>query len=203
MILSNKNIIIGLGTGRCGSVSLASLLNLQKDFNITHEICPSSWEFCQISLDYLLSIFNNKKENIIGDCAYYHINYSEKILELLPNTKFPIMIRDKEETINSYMKKTQQRNHWSTQRSREEKEDYYWDRTYPKYNLPKREAVTRYYNEYYEKCRNLVSKYPDKFKIFGMKEAFNSLSGQSQLLEFLNINANDRIFNIGVKRNES
>lgn len=199
----DKNIIIGLGTGRCGSVSLTYLLNSQKDFNISHEICPSPWEYSQNSLNHLLNILNNRKENVVGDCAYYHLNYCEKMLELYPNTLFPILQRDKQEVVESYLKKTLGRNHWSINRDTGEKEDYYWDRTYPKYNLPKREAITRYYNEYYEKCRNFVSKYPDKFKIFGMKETFNSLSGQSQLLEFLNINANDRIINLGIKKNES
>lgn len=199
----DKNIIIGLGTGRCGSVSLTTLLNLQKDFNITHEVSPAQWEFSNHILNHLLNILNNRKELIVGDVAYYHLNYSEKILELLPNTKFPIMIRDKEETINSYMKKTLGRNHWSYNLSKGEKSDAYWDRTYPVYNLPKREAIAQYYDDYYNECQKLINKYPNNFKLFEMKHALTSLSGQNELLSFLKIKPGDRIINLGIKKNES
>lgn len=199
----DKNIIIGLGTGRCGSVSLTYLLNSQKDFNISHEICPSPWEYSQNSLNHLLNILNNRKENVVGDCAYYHLNYCEKMLELYPNTLFPILQRDKQEVVESYLKKTLGRNHWSINRDTGEKEDYYWDRTYKKYNLQKKEAIAQYYDDYYKKCDELITKHPDNFKLFETKKALNSLSGQNELLEFLEINNENRIIDLEIKKNES
>jgi len=199
----NKNIIIGLGTGRCGTVTLAHLLNKQPNFSVTHEFNPTFWEFDYGSLIFLLNKLEKRTQNNIGDIAYYHLNYCEHILDKINNVKFPIMIRNKEDVVKSYMKWTNGRNHWSKERSRNEKEDKYWDKTYPKYNLPKIEALNKYYDDYYTKCNDLINKYPNKFKLFEMLETFNTESGQNNLLDFIGINENDRILDIGIRKNAS
>ena len=62
-------------------------------------------------------------------------------------------ILDKEETVNSYIAKAQNRNHWIEHDGMLWKKDPLWDSPYPKYKIPTlKDAISKYYDEYYELC---------------------------------------------------
>ena len=67
--MNNKKVILGIGTGRCGTVSLSHLLNKQKDSRFSHELkikiekktdynTPLSWEY-----GMGLLVFNKTNKN--------------------------------------------------------------------------------------------------------------------------------------------
>ena len=94
-------IVIGYGTGRCGTQSLASFLNQQKGFNITHEAIYHSWyqtpEY-ESTVDKLLAM----KGAVIGDIAYYWIKHLNKLFSTVDNLKVINITRDIDEVIESF-----------------------------------------------------------------------------------------------------
>ncbi|MCK5020739.1 MAG: hypothetical protein KAS32_27205, partial [Candidatus Peribacteraceae bacterium] len=91
-----------------------------------------------------------------------------------------------EETVDSYMKKTEGRNHWCS--DGESKEDLKWDVCYPSYDMTnKRNAVRRYWREYYHKAINLQTEYPDNVKIFNYDTLLNTKKGQDDMFNFVGV----------------
>lgn len=184
------SIIIGLGSGRCGSTSLSVLLSEQKNINITHELIRLPW------------IINKKRFNKCmdqigdGDIAFYYLNYVDLIIERFKDVKFICLKRDKTQIINSLLKKTRGRDHWNPN----PKDDYIWYECFPKYNVSKKQAVKLYVEDYYKQCYILQNKYPNLFKIFNLED-LNSKNGQNKIFKFLDIPDEDMIFNTNIKLN--
>lgn len=182
--------IFGLGTGRCGTVSLTELFRIQDDVSSSHEtnLCP--WNFDEKSFQKNLDHMKSKigKNHTVVEVAFYLLPYVERMIKLYPDTKFICFKRDKEETILSYMKKTVGRNHWTNPSMKEElggwKSDVRWDKCYPTYDLPKRLAIAEYWEEYYTQSEIFEQKYPKNFKIFDMNKVLQDRIIQIQMLTF-------------------
>lgn len=153
-----RKIIFGLGTGRCGTMSLASLLNSQKNSRFTHELGGLPWlswkrdigRFTQFSTKIL-----DSGERFIGDVSFYSLPYWKDIDSLGYEAKFIILKRDKKETIASYTKKTIGQNPFMKHDGVKWKH-YEWDKCYPKMNAKdKEEAISLYYEHYYELCMQI------------------------------------------------
>jgi hypothetical protein len=200
MASSKKLNIIGLGTGRCGTQTLAHLLNKQPGFSVSHEAVVSPWEPSDFYIQKIIFELNNRANPVVGDISFYYLNYCEQFIEQLFDVKFPIMKRRLEPTVKSYMAWTKGRNHWSKELGKGEKKDRIWDNCYPKYNLPKEDALRLYCVEYYKQCEDLIWKYPELFKIFDV-ETFNTQEGQDQLFEFIGVKEENRVYDIGIKSN--
>jgi hypothetical protein len=177
----NRRYIFGLGTGRCGSMTLANLLTLQDDCIVSHEIggYPHlSWIPNSESLQKYLNKISVRKNKVIGDVAFYTLPYAKFILERYPDTKFVVLQRDREETINSYMKKTEGRNHWMPHNGTQWSLDV-WDKCYPKFHAEtKKEALGKYYDLYYTSCGEIP-----KDSIYWLKTA--ELNDESKCLDML------------------
>ena len=193
----NKKLVFGLGTGRSGSYSLAYLLDAQEGADVTHEyhFCP--WEYDDFSMKITVQTMLARKAEIVGDVALYLLPYVEKILERYPDTKFVCLKRDKPGVVGSWLKHSGKVNFWT------EKESEFWaegdlDRTisyiFPKYNLPKKEALEQYWDDYYSQCEALQKKYPDNVKMWDMEHILNDKEGQAEVLEFVGIDPKKRIY---------
>ena len=111
----NKQLIISIGTGRCGSVSLSKFLSAQEYVSVLHEGRLDSHKIRKLIkwgndeknlfewLEFLLSLDGNK---FVGDTGMYYLPYIEQIIEKYPQVKIIVMERDKEEVVKSYIKKT-------------------------------------------------------------------------------------------------
>ena len=174
-----SRLIIGLGSGRCGTASLAHLLNLQEGASVTHEFCTLPWEF-----DEEIWVWNMGRllfgkwpydTDIIGDVGFYWINYIERLLERRPETKFVCLKRDRQEVIESMWKFTSGLNVHPT-------ED--WFRMYPRYDVHPKDAVGLMWDDYYHIAESWQKRYPGVFLIMDMDEALNNKNSQEKLLEF-------------------
>lgn len=173
----NKNVIIGLGTGRCGTVSLSKLLNAQKNSYFSHE-----WGGAHAWNSYFnkfSSYIDHMQYEFCGDVAFYNLPYVSSILELYPNAKFIILKRDKNETIKSYMNKTKETNHWEFHDGKKFKYCD-WDHCYPKFEArDKSEAIGMYWEYYYKECSKINPK--NCFYI-----STDELNDEKKCLELLN-----------------
>ncbi|WP_135502428.1 hypothetical protein [Roseovarius aestuariivivens] len=149
----------------------------------------------------------------VCDVASYYLPYVEFILSRQPKAVFPCLKRNREDTINSFIKKVAlppqrpsksdsikaalgmppkprpiSRNHWLDHDGSEWSIDRKWDKCFPKYEaeLSLREAVSRYYDDYYNAARKLEKRHPAAVKIFDL-EALNDPVGQSEILDFCRV----------------
>lgn len=193
--------IFGLGSGRCGTMSLSKILSYQIKTNITHEKIRLPWKIDIYRLNQLLSIFvHDKTQNqFIGDVAFYYLNYIDLIIQKLNNVKFICLIRDYNEILKSFLIKTKGYNHWDPNIPITK---YEWYECFPKYhNMNKTKSIKRYIKEYYQKCYYYQNKYPNVFKIFSIND-LNTIDGQNKIFDFINFN-NPRKYNLNIKLNYS
>ena len=205
----NKQLIISIGTGRCGSVSLSKFLSAQEYVSVLHEGRLDSHKIRKLIkwgndednlfewLEFLLSLDENK---FVGDTGMYYLPYIEQIIDKYPQVKIIVMERDKEEVIKSYIKKTTGRNHWFDHDGKEWDKDDKWDPCYPKYDIINKEkALEKYWEDYKNQTNNLILKFPDKIKKWTI-QSLNTLNGKNEILNFLNYNL-DRNINQEFKHN--
>lgn len=194
-----RKFIIGLGTGRCGTNSLADLLNMQPGINISHEyLFPLPWNF---SLEVIQRrIYDLRKKN--GDVAFYYLNYVEHINSVYPSSKFVCLKRDKAGTIMSYMKKSENRNNWIEHNGNKWSKSKFFYNSYPKFDVElKEEALDKYYELYYSKARKLEETMPN-FKIFDLND-LNTQSGVLKILDFCGFEKDEMNIIIQIKVNQS
>ena len=214
-------IVLGIGTGRCGTQSLMTFLNLQK-VNTFHESILLPWAFDPVSLNSLL-VKLSKTSTIdypnVGEVNFSLLNYIEPLLKSIKienielgseqkyffptNTAVRVVClrRDKAETIKSWMNNHKNFNFWSSADHECFTQGLYLKNdllgnSFPKYDLGKEAALTRFWDDYYLKATQLELIYPDFFKIFDMSEFFSDTSVQKILLDFLGIPVNKRFSDI-------
>jgi hypothetical protein len=189
----NKKLAIGLGSGRCGTVSLRDLL-IHQGFDAIHELKLMPWAPNYSLCDEILNEVFRRNDNSVSDIGYYYLNYVEYIIKEYPTVKCICLKRDKWEVIRSFLKFSSN-NYFSKPIDREENE---WDQTFPTYdNVSKTDGLSLYWNEYYKTAEPLVEKFPNNIQIFDMNEVFNTKKGQKKLFEFLRIEGNIKL---GIKR---
>ncbi len=235
-------IVIGLGTGRSGTASLAKLLNAQRDSVFFHEMNPSAVRFSGTprpfinSIDEFQAVLDGgdpsmltvdlsraaaagaydglcqmREVRLIGDVAFYYLNYVELIAAHNSNVRFICLRRDREQTIRSWLRKTEIQR-WSSQRVADRlssiitRAPYYkgynfwmehdgdrwridpvWDKCFPKIEAnSKREAIGKYWDLYYARAETLADKLGETFWIVDTK-LLNDDRFQCDLLEYCGI----------------
>jgi hypothetical protein len=199
---SNQKLIIGLGTGRCGTLTLAAVLDAQFRTNITHEAYwRLPWKPINIYLEITLQHIYRHTADFIGDVSFYYLNYVETILSWIPKTKFVCLQRPREGVIESQMRcgTSLGSNHFTARDSKHfnhercdlknnEESRIYRD-SFPKYDAPRKEAARMYWDEFFTIAESFQKKYPDNFKIFDMDAALNTIDGQREMLKFSGVNS--------------
>lgn len=192
-----KGILIGLGTGRCGTTSLAHLLNAVRGCHVSHEHNDirsiMSWDFKEEAAKKALEILA-RRGGVAGDVAFYYLPYARWIAQASPEARFVCMMRDREETIDSYMRKTLNRDHWSSRCLGRDA----WDRMYPKFDTQdKKTALGMYWDSYYREVGEL-EKSGVCIKTF-RTEDLNSEEGVGKILKFCGLDYAPNL--AGIKKN--
>ncbi|MDQ7031611.1 MAG: galactosyltransferase-related protein [Desulfonauticus sp.] len=181
-----KYLIIGLGAERSNTVSLCKMLNQIPSSFFVHEGFMLPWYGKEKEALFKLEKFlDSTEKKYVGDVGFYWLPYVECVLKQFPDAKFICLKRDKEETIKSFLKKTEGRNHWIKHDGKKWKNDYIWDRCFPKYEVEdKEEALKLYWEEYYNRASYLEKKYPKNFRIFNIT-VLNSSESFMEILDFI------------------
>ena len=205
-----KQLIISIGTGRSGSASLSSFLSAQESMLFLHEGRLEKekirklikWENDEEELfkwiDFLVGY--DDEAMFVGDTGMYFLPYIEMIINKYNNVKVIGLERDKDEVVESFIKKTEGRNHWYNHGGKDWKVDKKWDPCFPKYQIKeKRKAIEKYYDEYISKTNYLKIKYPDNVKIWNLLD-FNKSKTKNEILDFITYDKK-RIVDKNFKRN--
>jgi hypothetical protein len=96
-----KTVIIGFGTGRCGTHSLAKILDNQHDAEVTHERIALGWDYCHRNPSFSFRTLFEREAKFVGDVGFGWIKYLWLSMERFP-TKAICMLRPDEEVIESF-----------------------------------------------------------------------------------------------------
>lgn len=237
-----SKIVIGFGSGRCGTQTLAAIIAKQPIALSSHEASPLKWNYdvkefyrALINLSMLPAVnkfpddvlytetidmldsedwikgeiegnlkqmFRFFPDKIVCDVAWCWVNYIESILRLFPDAKAVCLKRGMKDTVDSWCRITEGTNFWTERSSR------FWagEKTssnkpyYPKYDLPKKEALERYWMTYYAQAEILSMRYPDNVRIFGV-HLLNNADLQREMLEFIGVD--DPVIKTDIHLNKS
>ena len=184
-----SRMIFGCGTGRCGTFTLYRLFEAQPGVCATHEGFALPWER---DLPQLWWMFINAQARcekpIWANSSFVWMRYTGAIISHIPDPKFICLKRDRGQVVHSFLHHTPLVNHWTNPDS------VHWNPTkdlqvlqsvgWPKYDLPKAEAIGKYWDDYYTAAEYLQERFPDNFKIYDMHYALNSAIGQRDMLSF-------------------
>lgn len=156
-----KNLILGLGTGRCGTSYLFDFLNAQKGIFCTNERVNWGWYYNGPITNTMspISEWEKSGENKICDVGSYTLPHVRKLANFYQNIKLIIIRRDREATIKSWMNWTNvKHNYWVAHENTQWEDDTY-DHLFPKFvgleTYPKYTSIASYYDLYYEECIRL------------------------------------------------
>lgn len=194
-----RPFLIGTGTGRCGSRSLAKLLDAQPGLRVTHECMPVlPWEVDTAMLQDRLADLRIDDGNIRGDVASSWLPYLPEVLEQHTDARAVFIWRDRDATVESFIAKMKGKyNHWMHNDGSWRRNER-WDPCFPTYaasSLP--EAIGMYWDDCWQRSKTLARHFPDRFFTISMDAALNNLSSQTRLLEFCGI---DRQQQVTIKR---
>jgi hypothetical protein len=188
-----QTVVIGCGTGRCGTKSLSKLIDDCQQALCTHERRPIlPWAFSDVHLQARVHDLQRADSPVVGDVAYYYLPYLERLIEMIPDLKVVCLERDRQEVIDSYMQKTQGWNHWYEHDGKAWAYDPFWDATYPKYPIAyKPDAIGAYWDEYHDTIRHTADQHPVNVRVMGT-ETLNTRAGQDTLFDFIGISEDHR-----------
>jgi len=201
-----SKMIFGCGTGRCGTWTLSKILAAQPDVASKHEGVPLPWVTDKnIFWERLGGLLINIDSPIIASVSYVWINYIGLIMGNIKDPKCICLKRPKNEVVESFMNHSPFNNHWTDPGS------LHWDPNHdvdtnlsyqwPAYDLPKKEAIGAYWDEYYAHADYLADRYPDNFVVVELDYALNIRSGQQQMLSFVGIKEKSQVVLLNHKLN--
>lgn len=212
-----RRIVLGIGSGRCGTMSLASVLNMQENFYISHEFRPTDspslpreqcWEQpLPLSADprQVLNVIQRmcrlNHAAVVGDVAFFWLPHLDYLIRSLgEQIRVVCLKRDCKATVQSFMGKTPNMNPWGIEAPGAES---VWNPCFPKYDLPKEEGIQRYWEEYYNAVDILLQRYPANIKLWSTEEALNTKDGINQVLDFVGVHRSRQQLRINIRRNQA
>lgn len=174
-------LVIGLGTGRCGSTSLSAMLETVPNSCSTHETPPQIfWDPMPEQIDFHIKRFRALADHyaLVCDVSHWWLNVIDQIFDHFPDAKVIGLFRDRDECAQSFMRiqgfGKGTFNPWAPHGNgiwRSGK----WDASYPSLPLPnyanrnpdrtKLELITRYVEEYNAQLEVLAARAPDRVKL--------------------------------------
>ena len=205
-----KRLILGCGSGRCGTASLAAVLNAQFDSCITHEGgTPLPWDAIDRPYNINIEIMRHYPMEVVGDVSFWWLKYVGDVVKDFPGARIVCLKRDKEETLRSFLKCSSvfDSNHYTDILSQHYDHDK-WPLNapdsvalracFPHYDATIENAIRMYWTDYYNLAYRAEMAFPDNFKVFPM-EVLNSHEGVLSILQFCQFR-NPIIVNVNIQK---
>ena len=192
-----QSVIIGLGSGRCGTHSLAALLALQPDTTSMHQPAPClPWHVDYGWYASVPPLVRAQPTGVVALVAWYYLPYAELLLRDL-DVRFVCLQRDRTATVASIERLTVEFDNWSN-RPVEESASARFRPLFPQFDVAtKREALERYWDLYYQRAGELCAAYPDRARIYPT-DGFNDPEVVDDLLTFAGY-GDDRVVETGIR----
>src|SRR5262245_59712922 len=161
--VQNRTVLI-VGTGRCGLLSLAELLNRQPDTHVSAAESPLLPWRCP-EPGRLARMRRSRKDAVIGDAAPFYLPYLEVALADDPNLLVVALSRPREAVAASFARFLDATcslptNHWADEPFQGWFHDPLWTPSFPQYETPDRiEGICLYCDEYESRLAGLAARY--------------------------------------------
>ncbi len=197
--------IYGLGTGRCGTGTLAKFFDKQKGISSSHEgqFCP--WEKDLVAFyQSIIDLVNKTTEAKIATVAFYWRNYLSEILRDFKNPKLIVLKREKQKVVESFASKYQDKNYWSKIKGKNFSGRLPGNdpigAMFPKYDLSKEDAIAKYWEDYYNdgEIDYWSKKFPDNIMFMKSEDLWAGEEAQKEILEFLEIPKEDWVLDASI-----
>lgn len=205
---ASRGLVLGMGTGRCGTHTLAELLSRQPDTSVTHEQPPLlSWlpeSGRNIIGARLERILGMRPQRLVGDVGSFYLPYIESALAHQPRMRVVCLERPREEIVASFCAWLDAAHplptdHWSDEPTEGWYHEPVWTRVFPQYPTRTREeGLRRYWDEYHEKATALMRRFPDNVRIFPTAASFNKEDSMRDLLSFVGIPREQQVLLLGL-----
>ena len=193
---SNRQIVLGMGAGQCGTVLLAQILDKQPDARVTHEqpaLLPWNRRPGVPGIrERLQRLLATSKAGLVGDVASFYLPYADEAIEFDRQVRIVCLRRPRDEVVASFCTFLDQAapfpiNHWAQQPGPGWYHDPIWTRTFPQYDTPDREeGLRRYWDEYYDRAEELARRFSDNLRLWDT-ETLTSDEGVREVLSFVGI----------------
>ncbi len=197
---SSTRLVLGCGTGRCGTGSLAALLNYQEDSAVSHECRPHlSWNAPWKDRCERLTTIAGRSARIVGDVSFWHIVSLSRVFEAFPEAKVICLQRDKQETVDSWLALVSYEgsNYWQDHNGLQWKHVKH-DRLFPDFNHATgvRDACGMWWDWYYARAECVEKVFPSMFRVFPLK-LLNDSDGVRRILSFAGIPLSEQAIQTG------
>jgi len=203
------------GTGRCGTFSMYRIFQQQPNVFARHEGLPFPWEFAPAPLYYFtqrILINEWSGQRFWVSSSYSWVKYLGLAFKHFRDIKAVALKRPRAELIESFMKHWPEENYWTSEESVHFDDQYpefnasgpdpaALAETFPKYDLPKEEAIGAYWDEYYQMCEFWQRRLPANMLVISMHDALNTIEGQKRIFDFFGIPEIDQHLRVNVKTN--
>jgi len=190
--------VIGTGSGRCGTTSLAELLDKQPCIvSCTHELFRFNIPYpgSQSSKAQGNALAKAMIENEGCDVALQWLWYASIFINA--GYKIICLQRNKRETIKSFERKLTPfaYNHFSEKDGNPSP----WDQCFPKFKeRTLKVGVNKYYDMFYFQAR-FLARQSDRFRIFDSSKVLNNAEAQKEMLNWIGIE--DPVIDTGIRKN--
>ena len=197
-------IILGLGTGRCGTATLTRLLDKQAGVIAEHETVMLQWEVKPYLFKKAWEKITEPSSAYVANISFAWLPYIPLAVEKDPEVKCICIKRDRQQTIESFSQHFHRFNVWTHYASRhfdmvQHSNSMARCAGFPKFDAPRLEAIGLYWDLYYQMSKGFQKKFPDNFHVWPI-DAFNSEVGVSEMLTFAGLTETNVIS--GIKINE-
>jgi hypothetical protein len=195
-------IVLGVGSGRNGSTTLAALLARVEGSFFTHENPPLvSWKPEPEELEFHIRRFRRLVEHfpLVGDVSHRWLNAIDDLFARFPDAKAIGASRASEDCALSFMKikgfGPGSCNHWAPYGNGIWPAER-WDATYPSYDVThdawrdpdsaKFELILRYVQEYNEAMQTMAARHPGRVLLVET-ERLNTACVQNAIFDFVGL----------------
>ena len=189
-----RQLVLGFGVGKCGTTSLAHLLNIQPNSYFSHEIDGLHWFGIFSDYHKVIKQIRRRAEkyDFTGDVSYVWIQHLSQMVKLFPGVKFVNMWRDKEETVESFWKSSKNRREAMNTPTQWATPDF-WFGMYPFFGFPpSKDQIAHTYDIYHRLTHVALLKYPNRIFSLNVK-SLSDLDKVDNLLDFVGIPKDQRV----------
>lgn len=190
-------VMLGIGSGRSGSTSLAALLGTVDGSCCTHENPPIiDWTPNQAQIQFHIRRFRILADyfSLVADVSHWWLNTLDVFFEHFPESRVVGLFRDVDACTRSFMNvKGSGRgtlNHWAPHGNGIWSATA-WDRAYPTYPVPdyaekepdraKYEMIARYVQDYNSQLEQRAARYPERL-VLAPSESLSEPAIQQMIL---------------------
>ena len=184
--------VIGLGTGRCATTSLAEFLSMQRGVISSHWAMEYvRWQPTGRDVRKALAWWEKRMEEAAqagaafrADVSPWHLPYVERYLEAFDSVAVVALYREREATAKSWARAL------SSYRFLQ-KSDTSARRCFPTFAVDDAyTAALRYWDLYQAHVDRLIERYPNAVRRFDL-EALNARQGQESILDWVGVGIED------------